>query len=115
MLRRRRRAADSPLQEVDLAGLEPRWRTRVEETLASRSRLRSLVEQCRAGPLQERLASLAGRVDAGVIGAWKIASRAQAASRTIDSMNLDQVHQQLKEARRRLASAQAGGGNAATV
>lgn len=110
---RRRRPQEAPPAGADLSILEPRWRSAVEEVLASRRRLRALVDECRAGPMQERLTSLAERVDAGVVAAGTIAARAQSASRTLASMDLERVHDQLKDARRRMARAPEGGADAA--
>jgi hypothetical protein len=115
MLRRRRRTPEAPADGIDLAALDPRWRRAVEETVASRARLRALVEEGRAGPVQERLATLVARADAGVLAAWNIATRAQAASRTLAAMDLERVSDQLKTARRRLARVEQDPGGAATL
>lgn len=68
--------------------------------------MQELVASCPAGPLQDRLVALAERVAAGVDAAWQIATRAQTAARTTDALRTDVVQAQLKDARRRLASAQ---------
>ncbi len=115
MFRRRRRQARAPVEETDLARLEPRWRAAVEETLASRRRFVALVDESQPGPLRERLASLAERLDAGVMAAWSIALRAQTASRAVDTMELDRVHTQLKDARRRRALSPDGSADAARL
>jgi hypothetical protein len=107
MFRRRPRQPEGPVDPVQLDTLEPRWRSAVEETLASRARLHDLVAQAGTGPLRDRLASLTERLDAGVVAAWQTASRAQATSRTVTSMDLDRVTAQLKDARRRGAGAEA--------
>ena len=115
MWRRRRQQPEDLPEGVEPERLEPVWRSAVEETIASRRRLRALVEECRSGPLQERLASLAERVDSGVLAAWKIASRAQAASRALVSMDLESVHADLKDARRRAADGAKGGADVGQV
>lgn len=75
----------------------------VDELLASRARLEGLVAGCPAGPLHDRLASLRGRVEAAIETATTIATHAQTAERTVSSLNVDKVRDQLKDARRRLA------------
>lgn len=105
MLRRRKareRTEASATPALDLTSLEPGWRAAVEETIASRARLEALVATCAPGPLRDRLAHITDRVDAGVQAAAEIAFRAQAASRTVASLDLDTVTAKLKDARRRL-------------
>ena len=102
MFRRRRRDEEpEPVDPVDLAALDPRWRGWVEEAIASRARFRELVARVGDGPLRERLTALADRVDEAVLSAWTTAGQSQAAERTLDTLRPEQVAAELKDARRR--------------
>lgn len=103
---RKRRPPRQAAEAVDLTALEPPWRAAVEELVASRTRLQEVAAQLPAGPTRDRVAGIAERVEASVRTAWDIAARAQAASRTVATLDVDAVQEQLKSARRRLATVQ---------
>jgi len=113
MLRRRRRPSDagpdrpatSSLAGVDPTRLEQPWRSAVEETLEARRRLHDLAGRHGSELVRDRLASVAARVDAAVLASWQSALDAQAATRLLETFDLDGVQQRLKDARRRLAQA----------
>lgn len=100
---RKRRPPRQAAEAVELTGLDPPWRAAVEELVASRTRLREVAAQLPPGPTQDRVAGITERVETSVRAAWEVAGRAQAASRTVASLDVDAVHEQLKSARRRLA------------
>jgi hypothetical protein len=111
MLRRRR----PKTPRVDLSTLEPRWRRPVAEALEARDRFEALTSRLRGGPTRERLEALRGRLDAGVVACWEIASTAQAAATSLDALEPDAVTARMKDARRRLSVAPAGSPEAERV
>jgi hypothetical protein len=112
MLRRRRRRAATPT--IDLSTFDARWRAPIEEVVASQQRFRAMLEECEAGPTEERMRSLAERIDNGVLVSITIATRAQTAARTVREMDLDTVQQRLKSARRRVVDARERGDDPAS-
>jgi hypothetical protein len=110
----RRRRAPEPVPADPLAAVRPvelgaRWRAPVERVLDARARFRSLAARVPPGPLEARLADLGGRVDAGVLAAWGTARRADAAEAALAALGPRQAGEELKAARRRVASAAASG------
>jgi hypothetical protein len=60
---------------MDPFTLSEPWRRHVQGTQRAAARLRSTVEGTRAGPLRERLGSIADRLDHGLVESWRIAKR----------------------------------------
>lgn len=114
MLRRRRPPPD-PCAQVDPAALDLPWRDAVARALAARARFRTLAERTAPGPLRTRLEEMAAQLDAGVLAAWDIARRAQAAAGMLADVDPAPVGDRLKAARRRLAEAEGRGDEAATA
>jgi hypothetical protein len=91
-----------PREQLDLAALEPRWRTAVEEALESQNRFRSLVQRSSPGPLRDRLEEIGGPCRPRRPGRLGNRDRAQAGSQTVRAMHLERVTDRLKDARRRV-------------
>ena len=83
----------------------PRWRAAVEVALAHRQRFHDVRQLVPDGPLRDRIDSLGGRVDAGVLAVWDLVQRASIAERVLQTIDPDTAMDQLKAARRRLAAA----------
>lgn len=100
MVFRRRRVEPDPLAHVDPALAPPRFARAVDEALAARRRFRELVEGLREGPVRDRLAAMAPRVDAGVLAVWDSALRAGEMQRVLATLDPDRVTDEYKHARR---------------
>lgn len=113
MLRRRREP--DPLAHVRPEQAPPRWRPAVTRALEHRRRFHELRDLIGAGPLRDRVDALAGRVDAGVLAVWDLVQRGVVAERVLHTIDPNVAMDALKEARRRLADAEARGGDTAAI
>ena len=98
MLRRNRKppAAAGP----DLTGVGESYRAPVERAHRSRTQFRDVEQTVRPGPLRDRLAELAARVDAGVVAIVETARRATQLERVVGGLDPERVTAELKHARR---------------
>ena len=99
MLRRRQKAAASPLAHVDPALLPPRWGAVVADALDARRRWVELLERMRPGPLRDRLGELGARVDEGVLAVWETCVRAVDAERITEALDVETVTRDYKRAK----------------
>lgn len=99
MLRRKKPPAD-PLAHVDPNAIGPRWAAHVREALAARARWQQVLDGVRSGPVRDRLAELAARVDEGVVAVWETATRADAAERIAATLDVDRITAEHKRAMR---------------
>jgi hypothetical protein len=79
-------------ERIDPFTLHDPWRRFVQEALQARARFGEAVSRAPDGPLRDRLAEIAERMDTGVRECWLIAKRGQAlveARRGIDVAGLD--------------------------
>jgi hypothetical protein len=112
---RRRRPEIDPLAHVRPADVPPRWRGAVEAAVDHRRRFGEVRDLVAAGPLRDRIASLGDRVDAGVLAVWDLVQRAVVAERVLQTIEPGAAMDRLKDARRRLAAAEAAGGDTAEL
>ncbi|HEX7165753.1 MAG TPA: hypothetical protein VF230_02115 [Acidimicrobiales bacterium] len=108
MLRRRSRADTTGTPPIDLAALDDRWRRSIEDIEASRARLKGLITDCRPGPVQDRLRTIAERVDQTAVAAAQLAFRAQRAASAVRGLGLEDVRAELKRVRRQVADSPDG-------
>jgi hypothetical protein len=105
VLRRRRPpgsdAPVDPLAYVDPAVVPRRFAGAVEAALDARRRYADVVAGTRPGPVRDRLADVAERVDAGVEAVWAAARRAGEIGRTLDVLEPSRVTDDYKRAKRR--------------
>lgn len=105
MLGRSRRSGRPGGERIDPFTLGEPWRLRVREALGARSRYKTAVERTPDGPLQERLADIGTRIDAGVEECWRIANQGNALGKGLRSLGAGQARTSLAA-----AEAQAGDG-----
>jgi hypothetical protein len=105
VFRRRSSTPPDPLAGVDPAAVPPGYRAPVADALRARAQFGELVAGLRAGPLQDRMRELGGRVDAGVLAVWRTASQAAEIDRVAATLDPDRVTSELKQARRSGAAA----------
>jgi hypothetical protein len=72
----------------------------VADSLAARQRYRELVDGLRPGAVRDRLAGLAGQVDAGVLAVWDTVQRAAEVDHILLTLDPERVTQEYKEAKR---------------
>lgn len=113
MLRRRREP--DPLAHVDPAAVDARWREAVSIALEHRRRFAELRELLGDGPVADRVAELAGHVDAGVAAVWDVVQRGARAQQALATMDPHAATAELKAARRALAAAEESGGDTSTL
>jgi hypothetical protein len=82
------------------------WRTPVEAALAARARYAEVVARARPGPVRDRLEELGAQVDAGVLAAWDVATRATEMRATLDAIDVEEATAEHKAVQRELRSAQ---------
>ena len=109
VLRRRRQPESGPLSHVRPEEVAPRWRPAVEAALGHRQRFDEVRQLVPDGPVRDRVDSLGGRVDAGVVAVWDLVQRGRVAERVLQTIDPDAAMDQLKNARRRLAAAEERG------
>ncbi len=98
--RRRPKQPADPVDEIDPAAVPARYRAPVVDALAARRRFDELVATLRPGPLQDRMAELRARVDAGVLAVWRTTTQATELERVVDTLGPDRVADELKRAKR---------------
>jgi hypothetical protein len=106
-LRRRRRQRPSP---IDPYGVPDPWRRFVRESLGAQAKFAQAVEQCRPGPLRDRLEEVGRRIDEAVRECWRVARLGAALDAALANVDPEQTSTDLRalqEVRRqRLASGQ---------
>lgn len=73
---------------IDPFTLGEPWRRAVQDAVQAQARFSEAVAEARRGPLRDRMAEIAGRIDHGVEEAWRVARQGQAlveARRRIDT------------------------------
>jgi hypothetical protein len=99
MFRRRRSEAD-PLAHVDPVVAPRRFAASVADALAARRRYGELLDGLRPGPVRDRLAGLAPRLDAGVAAVWETVQRAGEMERILATLDPERVTEEFKQAKR---------------
>jgi hypothetical protein len=99
VLRRRSKPVDR-LAHVDPALLPPRWVEPVAEALEARAGWAEVVTGLQPGPVRDRLAELAERLDDGVLAVWDTVVRAVEAERVASGLDVEEVTEEYKRAKR---------------
>ena len=107
--RRRPPEPQPPAPLVDLGPLSPASQQAVARSLDARDRFDRIVARVPPGPLRVRLEELSTRIEAGVVAAHRLASRADACQATLDDLRPDLLTARVKDARRALSAAEAAG------
>lgn len=90
-----------PLAALDRAAVPPRLLATVDAAVASAHRYRSLVAGRPEGPVRDRVAALAPRVDAGAVAVYEAALHARHLDDVAATLDPDAVTAAYKEVRRR--------------
>ncbi len=85
------------------------WRTPVAAAVAARARYQEVVARAVAGPVRERLVELGGQVDAGVLAAWGVATRATEMTEALRAIDVAGATAEHKAAQRELQAARERG------
>ena len=97
-------------ERIDPFTLQDPWRTFVRRAMTTARRFEDAVRQTEPGPLRERLAEVAGRVDTAVREAWDVAKRGHALDRAVRNLGIEDIRQQLAAAEQARRRRGAGGG-----
>ena len=90
-----------PATALDLRDLSDAWRVFVVDAMDARKRYARAVETADAGPLRDRLAEIARRLDDGVAESWRIARRGMALDAALAQLeDPERVARRLDAARR---------------
>ena len=76
------------------------WRRLVQDALQARSRFDRTVAATREGPLRERLATVAGRLDDAVDECWRIAKQGDALEGAYRQLDVAEIERELDDLRR---------------
>lgn len=85
------------------------WRAPVAAALAARGRYLEVVGRAAPGPVRDRLVELGQQVDAGVLAAWAVATRATEMSQALAAIDVAEATAEHKAAQRELRAAQERG------
>jgi len=91
------------------------WRAYVVGTQESKQRFDRMVDDMAAGPLKERLADLASRLDDGVAESWRIARRGNDISGALARLDTVRAQAELAELRATLGKTTPQGSTAKTI
>lgn len=100
VFRRRRQSEVDPLAHVDPVLAPRRFAAFVADALTARRRYADLLNGLRPGPVRDRLAELAPRLDAGVAAIWETVQRAGETERILAALDPERVTDEFKQARR---------------
>jgi hypothetical protein len=100
----RRRSRNQPVDPitatVDPSAVPDRYRAVVADALRARTQFAGLVSSTQPGPLHDRMTSLAGDVDAGVLAVWQVVQHATRIEDVVATLDPGRVTDELKQARR---------------
>lgn len=82
---------------IDVFALREPWRHYVRDALQARDRFRKAVESTDEGPLRDRLADIAARVEDAVHECHSIARRGQELSRAVRELNTARIRRELED------------------
>jgi hypothetical protein len=82
---------------VDPMDLQDPWRQFVRDALDARRRFDGAVHDAPAGPLRDRLAEIAARIDDGIDDCWRVARQGNALSKARKRLDVRDAERELKE------------------
>ena len=106
---------DPTRTRVQPSSLAEPWRSYVAGAQDAKSRFDAVVRDMNTGPLRERLATLAARLDDGIDESWRIARRGNDISQALARLDTDQPHAELAALRHSLAGRPATQATAQTI
>jgi hypothetical protein len=87
---------------IDAFAVSEPWRQHVQSAIGAKLRFDRLVQNTQKGPLQERLQTIADRVNEGVSEVWTIAQRGHRLALSMDDMRIGEVRNELMRAEQAL-------------
>jgi len=94
---------------IDPFTLDDPWRRAVQDALQARARFAEAVDDARRGPLHERMAEIAGRIDHGVDEAWRVARQGQRLVEARKRIDTAEARQELAHIEERASEGWAAG------
>jgi hypothetical protein len=94
-----------PGDRIDPSSVGEPWRGFVREALEARARFDQTVARARPGPLKDRLADLAGRLDHGVDECWRIARQGAVLESALAQLDVADIRRELAQVRDERADA----------
>jgi hypothetical protein len=88
-----------PLQGIDPLALSEPWRQYVFEALGARRRFDEVVKNAREGPVRDRLAEIATRIESALQECWRIARHGDALDEGLQSLDLNEVRGRVERMR----------------
>src|SRR5262245_55993011 len=82
---------------IDPMAISDPWRHYVREALDARRRFHDAVQDANAGPMRDRLAEIAARIDDGIDDCWRIASQGNALSKARKRLDADEAARELAQ------------------
>ena len=82
------------------------WRKSVHEALQAQRRFNDAVRKATAGPLQDRLKEIGGRIDTGVRECWRVAQRGEAIEDGLKTLDVEGTQRELIDVERDLRGTQ---------
>lgn len=91
----RRRRANRP-EQIDPYAVPDPWRRFVRESLTAQNKFGQAMSRCQPGPLKDRLAEVAQRINDGVRECWRIAHLGAALDASLAGLDPDGTSQDLR-------------------
>jgi hypothetical protein len=88
---------DQRRERIDPLALQDPWRRYVKEALDAQKRFNTAVRDAPAGPMHQRLAQIAARIDDGLDDCWRIARQGHALSKAHRRLDADEAAQDLEQ------------------
>lgn len=91
-----------PRERIQPHQLSQPWRGLVTDAVAARDRFQRAARTTDAGPLRDRLAEVAARVEVGVEECWRIARRGDAFDAAVAELDVDDIRRELTQSEEQL-------------
>jgi hypothetical protein len=88
---------DPHRERIDPFTLQDPWRRFVKEALDAQKRFDTAVQDAPAGPMHDRLAEIAARIDDGLDDCWRIARQGHTMSKARKRLDADEAAQELEQ------------------
>jgi hypothetical protein len=84
-------------ERIDPFAIGEPWRRFVRDAMRAQSAFERTVQQCRPGPVQERLALVGRRIGDGVTECWRIARQGNALEKALRQLDVEGIRRELAE------------------
>ena len=111
--RRRQRRRQRP-EPIDPYGVPDPWRRFVREALGAQTRFAQAADQCRPGPLRDRLTEVGGRIDDAVRECWRVARLGATLDAALANLDLERTRAELRAVQDERRDLLAGGSAVST-